>query len=80
MAYRYNGPCGKGFQRKRREQRQIEAEVRQEAVTHDNTKAHRLGKCEHGVQSLTLPKQRKRRRVERDVTVIRPKAAEEAAA
>lgn len=45
MSFRYNGRCGEGFQRKRREQRRIQAELRAEDTTHERTKAHRLNKC-----------------------------------
>lgn len=82
MTYRYNGPCGKGFERKRREQKRIEAELRAEETPHERTKAHRLGKCEHGQQqqSETPKRERKRRRAERPVSIIRPRDTEEAAA
>lgn len=46
MDFRYNGRCGEGFQRKRREQKRREAEFRNGVAFHVRTKAHRLNKCD----------------------------------
>lgn len=46
MDFRYNGRCGEGFQRLRREQKRADAKSRAKVVAHERTKAHRLNKCD----------------------------------
>jgi len=43
---RFTGKQGKGAQRAARDVRRAEAEHRQALTEHDNTKAHRLGRCD----------------------------------
>lgn len=43
---RFTGKQGKGAQRAAKAVRRVEAEHRQALTLHENTRAHRLGKCD----------------------------------
>lgn len=47
MASRFSGKQGRGAMRLWREVLREEAEERQANVKHENTRAHRMGKCDY---------------------------------
>lgn len=46
MAFKYNGPMGKGAQKHLKESRRVDAEIRDAIPHHERSKAHRLGRCD----------------------------------